>query len=104
LIDHVLIVNTDINLHERNGRTDRGYEILVTLSQKTEKKWRYFFAREWNKTNLKKSKKIQIKDNELRLVLLKNENIQKHLDVIKDAVYKADTYAAAGGHIMSKAT
>jgi len=83
---------------------DKGFEILVTLSQKTEKKWRYFFAREWNKNQQKKSKKIQIKDNELRIVLLKNENIQKYLDIIKDAVYKADTYMKmmASEHIRSK--
>lgn len=62
------------------------YQLCVSLSSIPVRMWVNKFRCEWRRVLGKKKRKIAICNNEIKVFLSKNDNIQDYIDILKNTV------------------
>lgn len=79
-IKHVTIQNA-----EEQRSFEAAYALNINLSFVPSGTWKYFFYKQWQKICARK-RRVKIIDNEIRLLLSRNEDIQRYIDFIKKSI------------------
>ncbi|MCX7921053.1 MAG: hypothetical protein N3B21_03380 [Clostridia bacterium] len=93
-IKHITIQNVDTR-NVKNLSFTCLHEMHINLSNSPDELWKKFFFYEWRREFIYKKKRIEIIQDELRLVLGKNDDIQQHIEVVKQLISRVNTRIAA---------